>query len=113
MSLGKQQRTFTKDIAELILWAYEQGYELTIGDGFRDARVHGNWGDKGSYSHRYSLHKKRLALDLNLFIGGVYQTTTEAHKPLGEHWESMREGNSWGGHFGDGNHYSSSYAGYK
>lgn len=95
MSLGDEQRLFTVKIAELILWAYSQGYELTLGDA---------WAKTGHIPG--SFHYKRLAIDLNLFIDGVYQTTTEAHKPIGEHWVDM--GGSWGGNFKrkDGNHYS-------
>jgi hypothetical protein len=43
---------------------------------------------------------------MNLFIDDKYQTTTEAHRPIGEKWESL--GGTWGGRFRnkDGNHYS-------
>lgn len=104
MSLGQDQRIFTQMIAELILWAYEQGYELTVGDAYRDPRLHGQIGEKQGYGHPRSFHKKRLAMDLNLFRNGVYLTNTEDHRPLGEKWEEM--GGTWGGRFKDGNHYS-------
>lgn len=106
MTLGQKQRLFTRLISELILWAYDNGYELSLGDAFRDHRVFGSMGVKKGYGHPYSNHKKRLALDLNLFIDGVYQTTTEAHRPIGEKWLSMHELCRWGGNFNDGNHYS-------
>lgn len=104
MSLGSKQRKFTLMIAQLIQWAYEQGYELTVGDAYRDPRLHGQVGEKKGYGASGSLHKQRLALDLNLFKEGEFLTATEDHKPLGEKWESM--GGSWGGRFNDGNHYS-------
>lgn len=105
-SLGSKQRRFTWMIAQLIQWAYEQGYELTFGDAYRDPRMHGELGEtkEGAYGRRKSLHKVRLAIDLNLFKDGVYLTATEDHQPLGEYWESM--GGTWGGRFDDGNHYS-------
>jgi hypothetical protein len=105
-TLGQKQRRFTEMIATLILWVYEElpGYELTVGDFYRDPRLHGSLGEKKGYGHKNSGHKNRLAGDLNLFINGVYQDSTEAHKPIGEKWESM--GGSWGGRFADGNHYS-------
>ena len=56
----------------------DQGYELTDGDAYRDPRVHGKKGEKKSYSHKDSQHKERLARDYNLFIDGIYQTSTEA-----------------------------------
>lgn len=103
---GDRQRKFTKMFGKLILWAYQQGYELTFGDGYRDPRVYGEWGEDQGYGHEKSFHKRRLAHDINLFIDGKYQTTTEAHLPLGEQWEKM--GGTWGGRFSkpDGNHYS-------
>ena len=113
MSLGQLQRRFLPMVANLIEYAYSNGYELTLGDGYRDPRLHGQVGEKKGYGHPKSAHKQRLAIDLILFKGGVYLTTTEAHRPLGEFWESM--GGSWGGRFSspDGNHYSLEYNGVK
>lgn len=104
MSLGGEQRRFTFMVGLLIKWAYENGYELTFGDAYRDPRVFGRTGDKKGYGRSKSNHKLRLAVDFNLFIDGKFQTTTEAHEPLGIYWESL--GGSWGGRFDDGNHYS-------
>lgn len=117
MTLGKKQRKFTRMIAHLIEYAYANGYELTFGDAYRDPRLHGDIGVKKSYSSANSLHKSRLAVDFNLFKNGQYLTTTEAHRPLGEYWESI--GGTWGGRFGenggtaDGNHYSLEHGGRK
>jgi len=93
MSLRKRQSIFTKKVALLILYAYEQGYELTFGDAYATAGHVPN-----------SFHYKRLAIDFNLFKDGVYLENTEDHKLLGEFWESI--GGTWGGRFRDGNHYS-------
>ena len=110
MTLGDKQRKFSKMLAELILWAYEQGYEITMGEVFRtkeQAALNASRG-KGIAD---SLHCYCLAADLNLFKDGVYLTKTEDHKELGEKWESM--GGSWGGRFRDGNHYSLEWEGKK
>lgn len=98
-------------VSLLIQYAYEQGYEMTLGDAYRDPRVHGAVGSKESYSSSQSLHKSRLAIDLNLFRDGKYLTSTEDHRPLGEFWESI--GGTWGGRFNDGNHYSMEHQGRK
>lgn len=93
--LREQQSEFTKKVALLILYAYEQGYELTFGDAYAKS------------GHKmYSFHYKRLAIDLNLFKDGEFLTETKDHEFLGEFWESM--GGTWGGRFShkDGNHYS-------
>jgi len=111
-TLGQKQRRFTYQIALLTIWVYEElGWEFSSGDAFRDPRVHGNLGVKKGYGRKFSNHKSKLAKDLNLFkpdSNGVmrYRKSTEAHKKIGEKWESMGEDHRWGGHFDDGNHYS-------
>lgn len=103
MSLRKKQSQFARMAANLILEAYARGYEVTLGDAFRDARC--------PYGSEVSLHKKRLAIDLNLFKDGVWLQRTEDHTEMGEYWESV--GGSWGGRFNDGNHYSLEHQGMK
>lgn len=90
-------------IGELIYFAYQNGYELSFGSCYRPR-------SDPSGSQR-SLHRSRLAVDFNLFIGGKYQTKTEAHNELGRYWKSI--GGTWGGDFGDGNHYSLEHRGRK
>lgn len=111
MTLGSKQREFTYMISLLIQWAYERGYELSFGDAYRDPRMHGDLGEKHSYSSAYSNHKLRLAVDFNLFKDGVYLTKTEDYLFLGEFWENI--GGSWGGRFEnkDGNHFSLEHKG--
>lgn len=111
MTLGQKQRKFTSMIAQLIQYADSIGYGLTFGDAYRDPRLHGDFGTKRAYGEAFSCHKVRLAVDFNLFIDEIYQTTTEAYTPLGEYWESI--GGSWGGRFNDGNHFSLEYQGKK
>lgn len=110
-SLRQKQSRFVRMIGLLIEFAYQQGYELTFGDAYRDPRVHGAVGVKKSYSSVNSLHKERLAVDFNLFKDGKYLTSSEAHRELGEYWESI--GGTWGGRFNDGNHYSIAHGGRK
>lgn len=100
MSLRKEQSRFVGMIAKLLFWAELMGYELTFGDA---------WAHDGHKDN--SLHYDRLAIDLNLFKDGEYLISTEDHRPLGEFWESI--GGSWGGYYGDGNHYSLAYQGRK
>lgn len=86
-------------VPRLIDFAYDSGYAVTLGDAYRDPRI-------AEYSHKNSLHGKRLAIDLNLFKDGEYLTDSESHKPLGDYWCSLHPSNRWGG-MNDGNHYSS------
>lgn len=113
MKLSDQQIAFTLNIARLIDYAYSKGYGLTFGDAYRDARVHGEFGTKASYSAAKSVHKVRLAVDFNLFKGGIYRTETSAYTELGEYWESLHPLNRWGGRWQDGNHFSMEYQGAK
>ncbi|MGQ5792604.1 M15 family metallopeptidase [Serratia sp. IR-2025] len=111
MTLSEKQQLFTKLIAQLILWADEKGYRLTFGEAYRTPEQAALNAKKGS-GIRNSLHTKRLAVDLNLFINGQYQTNSAAYLPMGEYWESI--GGSWGGRFRDrpdGNHFSLEHEG--
>jgi len=102
-TLGQKQRRFVLMVSLLVAYAYEEGYELTFGDAYRDQRV--------TYGHKKSLHRSRLAIDLNLFKDGNYLQATSDHEPLGLFWESI--GGTWGGRFDDGNHYSLEHNGMK
>ena len=106
MNLSQRQRLFMRLLPRLIDYAYAQGYELSIGDGFRDPRLHGAVGVKMGYGHAKSNHKNRLAIDLNLFKDGLFLPNTTDHTTLGEFWEKLDPLCRWGGRFNDGNHYS-------
>lgn len=112
MTLSEKQRLFTRYVGMLIAFAYKQGYELTFGDAYRSPKQAAANAASGSGISN-SLHGKRLALDFNLFINGVFQTDSAAHKPLGEYWESLDPLCRWGGRFTkpDGNHYSITHEG--
>ena len=120
MTLGEKQRIFAQTMGEFICWCYAQGYEVSFGDAYRDPRLHGDIGVKLGYGHSKSAHKRRLAVDLNLYLDSVpgtdddvYQPNTEAHRPMGEKWKSMHPLACWGGDFPtpDGNHYSFEHEG--
>jgi len=106
MGLGDKQKLFAKILPALLNKAHELGYEVTLGDAYRDPRIHGTVGEKLGYGHRNSCHKVRLAIDLNLFRDGKFLTETADHKILGEWWETLHPLCRWGGRFNDGNHYS-------
>lgn len=109
--LLSKQFKFSRMVADLLIKAYELGYTVTLGDAYRDPRLHGTVGVKMGYGHSKSCHKIRLAIDLNLFKDGKFLQTTEDHRKLGEWWESI--GGSWGGRFNDANHYSLEHEGMK
>jgi hypothetical protein len=112
LTLGEKQRRFTECIGRLIQWAYENGFELTFGDAYRSPEQAAANAAAGT-GIANSVHTVRLAVDFNLFIDGVFQQTTDAHRPLGEHWKSLDPDARWGGDFkkSDGNHYSFTHEG--
>ncbi len=93
MTLREKQSLFVHKIAQLILYANREGYDLSFGDA---------WARSGHREGSY--HYERLAIDLNLFRDGVYLKNTKDHEPLGIFWEQI--GGTWGGRWNDGNHYS-------
>lgn len=99
MKLSEAQQIFAYHVGCLITHATAAGYTVTFGHAYRcpDCPV----------GKQNSNHKKRLAVDLNLFRDGVYLDDTEDHRELGEYWEALDSANRWGGNFSnkDGNHY--------
>jgi len=114
MTLGEKQELFMELLPHLLIFARARGYTLRGGDLFRDPRVHGDFGDRyeGSYSKARSVHKLKLAIDLNLFKDEKYLTETADHEPLGIFWERLHPLCRWGGRWNDGNHYSIEHNGY-
>ena len=102
MRLSHKQQLFTRMLGLLLhRILFRKGYEVTLGRGHVPGAKVG--------SGAFSCHHHKLAVDLNLFIDGEYQTGSDAYLELGEHWESL--GGSWGGRFDDGNHFSLEHGG--
>lgn len=95
MRLKAKQMLFAKLLPLLLGYIHALGHEVTLGN------------TTAPTSTPTSLHPKKLAIDLNLFIAGVYQRSTKAHEKPGVFWESLHPLCRWGGRFKkkDGNHY--------
>ncbi len=105
MSLRTDQSKFVQMIADFIEFVTLEGYELSFGDAYRDPRVFGKEGEKKGYGHKSSYHKRRLAVDFNLFVDGEYMSGgCPEYTEIGKYWESI--GGTWGGRFNDHNHFS-------
>lgn len=96
MELLDKQKKFSVMVGNLIMYATALGYGVTLGDAYRSSAV--------KYGHPKSTHRSRLGIDLNLFKGSEYLKKTDDYTELGLFWEAM--GGTWGGYFGDGNHFS-------
>lgn len=120
MLLSTKQAIFAHNIAKLIIWVNSIGDRVTFGEAYRtieQAELNARAG-KGISN---SLHIDRLAVDLNLYVAGVYQTGSESYRHMGAYWKSLDPLNRWGGDFvdekgrakPDGNHFSMEHAGRK
>lgn len=135
-ALREKQSKFVRMIADLTIWAYDNGYELTYGEAFRSneqaeinamgftgrrqlanvliANSFGNLAsaiqDNTGNGIKNSLHMLKLAIDFNVFKNGVLAGVAQI-APLGEKWESM--GGTWGGRFSDSPHFSLEHNGVK
>ena len=117
LSLGQKQQAFVPLVAKLITEAYTRGYTLTLGEAWRSPQEAARLAKTGA-GIAHSLHTQRLAIDLNLFIDGAYQSELEAYRALGEWWEQQSTPDllcCWGGRFtiGDGDHFSIEHDGVK
>lgn len=104
------QQEFAVKVGEFIGRLNIAGYQITFGETYRTPEQAALNAKKG-IGLKDSLHCDRLAIDLNLFLGGKYLTKTEDYKIAAEIWESM--GGAAGYRFGDGNHFSLAFMGRK
>jgi hypothetical protein len=116
-TLRSKQSLLVQCLGKFIAYAYERGYELTLGEGYiqtpRRERG-GQWMQDGVHMPS-SLHYSRLAIDINLFVRGEYITDSQnfAWVDLGNFWEGLDPACCWGGHWHDGNHLSVTWGGRK
>jgi hypothetical protein len=102
LPLGGKQELFSILYADHIVWLYQQGYQVRMGDVFAHDGHREN-----------SNHYLKLAGDLNLFRENEFLTRTSDHKFSGLKWEQRHPLCRWGGRFNDGNHYSLEHNGRK
>ena len=107
MTEREQQSLFVTLVARLIEWATASGYELTFGEAWRSDATAELDAESG-VGIVNSLHRLRLAVDLNLFRDGELLGTVEDYHPLGDYWCSLHPLARWGGNFTkpDADHFS-------
>ena len=110
LSLREKQSLFAQLLYKFLKKVYGLGYEVTLGEAYR-TKEQAAWNAEKGIGIKNSLHCLRLAIDLNVFKDGKYLSKTADLLPLGEVWESMHELATWGGRFGDGNHFSLTHGG--
>ena len=121
MRLRQKQSLFVVCLTKLLAFGHSKGYEFTLGEaGVINPRKI-RWVPDGvkpmedGEHMEGSLHYKRLAIDLNLFVDGQYIRSGQhpAYVELGTYWESLHELCTWGGRFSDANHFSVTHGGRK
>lgn len=139
-SLSAKQQIFATNVGRFLVWIpTNPGYAVTLGEAYRTgAQAQLNALGKGGRAvlatllrnNGYpmladavttllgngiglTLHERRLAIDLNLFIRGEYQTDSGRYARLGTYWKGLNPLNRWGGDFNrpDGNHFSMEHGG--
>ena len=110
-TLHQRQVLQSACVSELIAWAETQGYELTLGEAWRTPlQAAANAASGAGIAN--SLHLSRLAIDLNLFVGGVLAEAS-AYKPMADYWLTLDPLCCAGYYFHscDADHFSVSYKG--
>lgn len=100
MSLNALQQQFAQDSARLVQQAAVLGYAVSYGEAWRTPQQ-AQWNADHGAGIACSLHLQRLAIDLNVFVGGVWQTDDHlgCYKALGDFWKSLGPDHYWGGDF--------------
>lgn len=96
MTLGEKQEVFLQNAAKLILWAGEKGYHVRGGELLRTKEQQKIYFNTGRSKTMNSRHIDKLAIDLNLIVGGVLSNSPKDYQPLGEYWMGLNSNNVWG-----------------
>jgi peptidoglycan L-alanyl-D-glutamate endopeptidase CwlK len=97
VGLVNEQWEFLKDLATLISWAEGEGYVLTGGELQRTEEQQEIYIKAGKSKTRNSMHLKKLAIDMSVFMDGVLLIDPNDIAPLGQFWEGLNIKNRWGG----------------
>jgi hypothetical protein len=136
--LGPTQRAFARCLVQLEAKILADGFEFTLGESYRSpeqaainslsltdrARIRALLetkypvvadaiGSSVSQGIKNSVHRNKLAQDLNLFKDGIFLEKLTDYQPFGEFWKSLHPLARWGGDFGDADHFSFTYQGIK
>jgi hypothetical protein len=111
-TLHDAQALHVKLVAQLITYAYSEGYELSWGEAYRTPEQ-AQWDADHHTGIVNSVHCDRLAVDLQLFKDGVYLTDPTEYAILGTFWKALDPSCRWGGDFTtvDADHFSITWEG--
>ncbi|MGH1601746.1 M15 family metallopeptidase [Campylobacter majalis] len=99
MSLGKEQEAFMRDVAKLLNYLHQNGYEVRGGELERTQAQQEIYIKTGKSKTMNSNHLRRCAIDLFIFKNDKWLTQKQELQKIGDFWESLNEKNRWGGNF--------------
>ena len=99
MSLRKEQSGFARDVAKLLAFIFNNGYEVTFGEALRTAYQQKEYLRTGKSHTMRSKHLRKLAIDLNFFKDGKITYSKKDLQFIGDYWELLNPLNKWGGNF--------------
>jgi hypothetical protein len=116
-TLRDERCLFSLRISQLVQWAHTQGWSLCFDEGrvFLQRVGTNSKGVDEAYQDRVhkngSFHYSGLAMDLNLYVHGEYQSQDcPEWQAIGKYWNSLGPECTWGGSFmtkkTDLNHFS-------
>lgn len=95
MTLGQHQEKFSRDLWDLMQFAFNRGYEIRIGEVQRPIEMQEIYIKTGRSKTMNSMHLKKCAADIHFMKDGNLCYPKE----LGDFWESLDPMNSWGGNW--------------
>lgn len=139
MNLGTLQRRYALAFAKLVVHVYDMGYACTYDEAHRtdeqaainaltiDQRKRVALLTKGEFPSfaaamaastskgiNHSVHRLRLAVDINLFKDNKFLEDAADYLPFGAWWKTQNPDVArWGGDWGDADHFSFEYQGVK
>lgn len=99
LKLGEYQEIFSVAVGKLLTYADENGFKPRLRECQRteeQQRIYVKQGKSWTYN---SAHINSLAIDIYFTKDGKLLQTKEELQSLGDYWESLYEGNTWGGNW--------------
>ncbi len=104
MKLSDQQAIFTKNVVCLIYYLIDAlGWKIVIGEVWRREITQKWLFKKGWTKTLNSDHRHKLAVDLFVWIEGIFldnaKENKESMKSAGDYWIGLHDKNYWGGDY--------------
>lgn len=97
--LLNSQQIFAYNLGKLIIFIYESGFEVSIGEVERTKYQQKEYIRTGRSKTMNSNHLKRLAADIFIFKNDALVNDKNKLYEIGKFWESLHKNNRYGGFF--------------